>query len=401
MYSTDKLDFCDIVLKGGIDEFAKTVSGIIGENITIIDNLLYICYPKSKLVDSFTVSTLQKSFYPLDIKLNENCYDYNERNRFCFAVGDGEARSYIIIENLHIDKLEIAVSVCNQASMALRYYFAFYSKSNQHDKTFEKNMVQYFFSFGSSNLAMVTKMHGMDIDPNRMFIVTISEIKDFGKKTNRETIRIFAKEFFKKKNKECIAIIDNDYLVLMLPQENELNKFQLDKNWLPPKQYANDLNKIIEQNFPVHLSTGIGTKRTLKTIHESYKEARIALTVPTFTGKEHYIQHYDDLGCISIIFSSCYSEFKDFSSSVLNKLFEHDTFHNTNLFQTLNVLIHNNFNRKLTANDLYIHVNTLKYRISKIEDILKIDMNNGLDTVKLYMVMLFYYTLQKNNWIEN
>jgi DNA-binding PucR family transcriptional regulator len=64
----------------------------------------------------------------------------------------------------------------------------------------------------------------------------------------------------------------------------------------------------------------------------------------------------------------------------LGQLIKHDS--DCTLLSTVRTLLDSGFSMKTTADRLHIHVNTLYYRISKIEELLDIDlyiMNNQVD----------------------
>jgi DNA-binding PucR family transcriptional regulator len=57
--------------------------------------------------------------------------------------------------------------------------------------------------------------------------------------------------------------------------------------------------------------------------------------------------------------------------------------HKTELYPTLSVYLENNGNITVTAEKLFIHPNTLRYRINKIEKLLKTDLSNFESIVEL------------------
>ena len=64
------------------------------------------------------------------------------------------------------------------------------------------------------------------------------------------------------------------------------------------------------------------------------------------------------------------SEALEFIKNKLGPLVNYDRIHGTKLLETLEAFIHNNCSRKLAAETLFLHRNTMAHRISKIEEIL-------------------------------
>ncbi|NLL66570.1 MAG: hypothetical protein GX236_02565 [Clostridiaceae bacterium] len=67
----------------------------------------------------------------------------------------------------------------------------------------------------------------------------------------------------------------------------------------------------------------------------------------------------------------------DFCSPVITYLNWYDEENSTNLCESLAVFIENNCNMQKTASELFLHRNTLTYRIKKIEELTKINLQDG------------------------
>lgn len=87
--------------------------------------------------------------------------------------------------------------------------------------------------------------------------------------------------------------------------------------------------------------------------------------------------------------------FKQFSYDTLKVVIEHDTLHNTNYLETLNVYLANECNITTTSNKLFIHRHTLTNRLNKIVEICKIDLNSYYSRIR-YSIAFFIY----NNFIS-
>jgi PucR family transcriptional regulator, proline-responsive transcriptional activator len=79
---------------------------------------------------------------------------------------------------------------------------------------------------------------------------------------------------------------------------------------------------------------------------------------------------------------------KDYYSDDLLSLIKNDVKKQTDLLRTLEVFLANDGKGKQTANELFIHPNTLNYRIKKIQELTTIDFNNFNMKVYLYTELL-------------
>jgi DNA-binding PucR family transcriptional regulator len=67
---------------------------------------------------------------------------------------------------------------------------------------------------------------------------------------------------------------------------------------------------------------------------------------------------------------------------------------------TLRMLLDNNFNTRATADNMFVHVNTVHYRIGKIEQLLDIDLSAMSTRVELYTAVKVWDTLEVNGLLE-
>ena len=65
-----------------------------------------------------------------------------------------------------------------------------------------------------------------------------------------------------------------------------------------------------------------------------------------------------------------------FSEDCLKKLLFYDLSNNSDLYKTLEELVRYNWNLKETAENMYVHYNTMKKRYHKIQEILGVSFEN-------------------------
>lgn len=109
-------------------------------------------------------------------------------------------------------------------------------------------------------------------------------------------------------------------------------------------------------------------------LFRSYQEAKVALELGILLKKE--IPHFNDLGIERILYKHDVQELKEFYNRVLGKLILYDKETKGELVSTLECFATNQFDLKQTSEALYLHRNTLRYRMKKIEEILNIKLDN-------------------------
>lgn len=109
-----------------------------------------------------------------------------------------------------------------------------------------------------------------------------------------------------------------------------------------------------------------GVKGCLRSISESRKTVIFAKK----TDVSNISYHYDELGILSLLISSnSKDELLDYCNSVMGPLIESDRMSKTEYIITVKTYLENNNNLVLTANQLFIHRNTLINRINHIEEL--------------------------------
>lgn len=103
------------------------------------------------------------------------------------------------------------------------------------------------------------------------------------------------------------------------------------------------------------------------------------------------ILYYEDIGIYKIFYEveNTY-ELISYYNKNIGQLIENDKKNNSHLVETLRIYLKNNCNLANTAKDLFIHRNTLIYRLNIISDILKKDLYDSTVRFELYMSLLAY-----------
>jgi purine catabolism regulator len=74
-----------------------------------------------------------------------------------------------------------------------------------------------------------------------------------------------------------------------------------------------------------------------------------------------------------------------FSKELLGELESSDELYRSDLLQTLKTLFECNFNLKKTADRLSVHYNTIRYRVTKIEQLARVDLDSEEDRFNLQL----------------
>jgi sugar diacid utilization regulator len=120
----------------------------------------------------------------------------------------------------------------------------------------------------------------------------------------------------------------------------------------------------------------------------AYAEAKRVLHVVTRCGVEGEFIRMSDLGIYAILsLLEKSDEVRAFVDGLIRPLSEYDASHNGQLYATLKVYLKMNCNARLTAERLFTHYNTVAYRLDKLRDILKMDVDDPEVQLQLRIAM--------------
>ena len=132
---------------------------------------------------------------------------------------------------------------------------------------------------------------------------------------------------------------------------------------------------------------GIGTVTThLRDLAKSYKEAQIAIEVGKVFDTEKYVINYENLGIGRLIYQLPTTLCEMFLQEVFKKN-PIDALDKETLF-TIHKFFENNLNVSETARKLFVHRNTLVYRLEKIKKLTGLDLREFDDAITFKVALM-------------
>src|SRR5205823_6773233 len=117
-------------------------------------------------------------------------------------------------------------------------------------------------------------------------------------------------------------------------------------------------------------------------IARSYAQAHRALETGQRFGHpgDGNVISFEDLGLYRLLFHvTDPAELNGFTHQVLGALIDYDERHNADLVRTLGAFLERNGNLQATARELNLHVNSVAYRMQRIESIAGLDLERAED----------------------
>lgn len=171
---------------------------------------------------------------------------------------------------------------------------------------------------------------------------------------------------FPEKNKDYIINISESDIVLVKEVKPSTETKDLEK-------LARSIVDTLNGEFYTKSCVGIGTVvGSLKDVARSFKEAQVSLEVGKVFDTEKSIISYDNLGIGRLIYQLPTTLCEMFLNEVFKKGLIESLDHET--LYTIQKFFENNLNVSETSRKLFVHRNTLVYRLEKIRRITGLDL---------------------------
>lgn len=193
---------------------------------------------------------------------------------------------------------------------------------------------------------------------------------------------------FPDSTKDIIVDINNKNVVIVkeLSHLNEIPK--LDK-------LASSIVNVLANECYTRCVVGIGSiAKKVSEILDSFRCAQISLEVRNVFENEQSVALYSNLGIARLIYQLPFSLCKAFLGEVFKKCSVSSI--DNDLMFTINKFFENSLNISETARKLFVHRNTLVYRIEKIKRITGLDLRNFEDAIVFKVALMVNKYLQTN-----
>ncbi len=189
--------------------------------------------------------------------------------------------------------------------------------------------------------------------------------------------------------------LDHSYILLM----------QIKDSWKDIEQSFLSLLKVIQTKIAAHfqedISFGISNyAQQFLHIPISYKEATDTLYYGSMSGRKKFIEMYQPKGVPEILRLVPYDPLKKFYTDTFQAFANDPKKDHELLLQTLSVYLETHCELAETAKRLYVHRNTVIYRLEKCEEIIGRSVKDADETLRLRLAFRIKALIQGNNQLS-
>ena len=193
---------------------------------------------------------------------------------------------------------------------------------------------------------------------------------------------------FPDKAKDFVININETDIALVKEIKIDIDSKDLEK-------LASSIVDTMSGEFYTHCVIGIGTPVTgIKDLARSFKEAQVALEVGKVFDTERTIISYDNLGIARLVYQLPTTLCDMFLKEVFKKG-SIESLDQETLF-TIQRFFENNLNVSETSRKLFVHRNTLVYRLEKIKKLTGLDLREFEDAIVFKVALMVKKYLSSN-----
>lgn len=255
-------------------------------------------------------------------------------------------------------------------------------------------------------LQSLSELHGLNTTYKYYCIVVNIESQD----QNQYEDFIARKVHLENKTRKCVELVyehsnlangeitcfhRNNRIIILIGQSENRPSITINE----AKKYANDIYLVLNKQIPKStLLIGIGSQyETINLLHKSFSEANESIRLMQKFEDKGGISHFEDHSVYHFLDSNIKDmELEAFFMKSLGTIYDHDRLHGTSYIVTLENFFSNNLNISETAKAMFLHRNTLIYRIDKIKEILNSDLKNSEELLQLQIALKIFRLLNKN-----
>jgi carbohydrate diacid regulator len=181
------------------------------------------------------------------------------------------------------------------------------------------------------------------------------------------------RNIFPSKTKDFVTAVD-EHCIILVKEIKE--KETVEESMKTAKTISDTISAEMDSRVFISIGTAVND---LKDVSRSYKEAKMALEVGRIFDSEKNIINYEQLGIGRLIYQLPLPLCRMFIKEVLHGLTIDDFDEET--LTTVSKFFENNLNVSETSRQLYIHRNTLVYRLDKLQKMTGLDLRNFDDAI--------------------
>lgn len=359
----------EMKLLAGKEGLKNTVSWVhILENVEVKgyvkgDELIFttgiICQNKDDLLEfvrglcKFHASGLVINVGPYIEEISQEVIDYCNKHNFpLFTVP------------WHIQLVDVTRDICSQIV-----------KIKQYESSAASIFKEILFS-GKEVLNFIDDLNGFGFEKESNYCILLLEVlaENIGyvNKIVKNNIKLLLNQFCSKQN----MFLRHKTIVIVV---SEMNKNQV-------TELSSEILRFFTTQYSYSIRIGVGKRaENINGLTDSYASARQSLRLAKKWNKN--IINYEDIGIYKILLDGKKAALKKIYEETIGALEVIDQTNNTDYVEFVKIYVNYNGSVQKLADELYVHRNTINYKIKQIKKLIDCDLNKMEDQFKIMLAL--------------
>lgn len=400
-----------MIRNASIDVLLRNLSHTLKKSIALVDpfgniksstNINKSKYSKKTLREIVEVLAEKDGPHnPMEINLKQSSSEFGIASIYPISMAS-YFPYYLIIFDAKNMEYPISTMAIEQAILILSFTLYKNLRVSYNSVSIKEDFLKNLTSFNpdeklnENQLLYMGKKYGLKLSHSyKIIIASISNRDDLSKDltTTEEWYTLIYNWLDEKLSKDIDhSILFSDignfnYIILLQnPKENIINRLI---------SYRSILQKTLKLDMNYYMGN---TVQDINSIRYSYKEAVEAIEFGKTRDTIEFIKYYNQFGTLELLQLLPKSQIENFISNNLKSLAYSDDENLIDFRKTLKTYLDLNCNITDTANALFIHRNTVKYRIKRCEEILGQDITDPDYSLQLRLSLSY---LENENRTKN
>lgn len=391
--NSSSLLFNSIVTGEGLEGIAKTASTILNNPVIIIDKSYKILAHSNK--DEIT-----DPYWKENIKNNYCSYDFIAAVKKMKSVQNGLKSNYpfeVTCLQSNLKKLVYGIDINNKYVGSLVVL--------ENNRPFLDNDNELLLLIGKA-IAEEMKKNSLykninDITYENLLVDLIegnikneSIVKDIilsaGLKLNEKLVMLaFDISKYDSKGKYFGHLTDLIHTIFPYKRSIYYNDYIVMLYNLKEDEYISDFIEDNAKDFLLQNNLSLGISNDFFNIMDCpkyYNQAVKSIELNNMLNLNNTISLYNEIKFYDLLSStSNIIDYTDFCDPVLLKLKEYDMINNTDFYYTLYIFLKNNLSLQESSKELFIHRNTMRYKINKIKELTRSNLSDSEEVFRIYL----------------
>ncbi|WP_455719431.1 PucR family transcriptional regulator [Agathobacter sp.] len=257
-----------------------------------------------------------------------------------------------------------AIQQNEQKEMELSSAFKYCLYASAEEELYMPTLMKKGYSKKSKYTVAVTNiLEKTIISPDKIIY------SDLINERQRQLLKIWSGAI-QEQRKNAVSFWDENYIVTILSDIDDKEGVTIIEN---ARQW---LNRYLKENESVWSSLG-KTVCKISELKESYRTGKMTERYTRKILNDESISCYSDMGLAGLLFNiKNDNEIKAFCKKTVYPIKEYDLVNDTNLYHVLRSYMSHNGSVNQVAEEMFVHRNTVNYKIRKIEQILNVDLTD-------------------------